>query len=73
VGQARPEHGGAAEHRHRQDRADEGRADFNSPISCRRRLVTFIAAETLIVANVLAVGPALVASRAKAASLLKAE
>jgi len=36
-------------------------------------LVTSIAAGTVIVANVLAIGPALVASRAKAASLLKAE
>jgi len=36
-------------------------------------VVATIAAGTLVVANVLAVVPALVASRAKAASLLKAE
>ena len=36
-------------------------------------VVAAIAAGTLVVANLLAVGPALVASRAKAASLLKAE
>ena len=36
-------------------------------------VVAAIAVGTLVVANVLAVGPALVASRAKAASLLKAE
>ena len=36
-------------------------------------VVVSIAAGTLVVANLLAVGPALVASRAKAASLLKAE
>jgi ABC-type antimicrobial peptide transport system permease subunit len=36
-------------------------------------IVVSIAAGTLIVANVLAVGPALVASRARASSLLKAE
>ncbi len=35
--------------------------------------VAAIAAGTLVVANLLAVGPALVASRARAASLLKAE
>jgi predicted lysophospholipase L1 biosynthesis ABC-type transport system permease subunit len=36
-------------------------------------VVASIAAGTLVFANLLAVGPALVASRAKAASLLKAE
>ena len=36
-------------------------------------LVAAITVGTLVVANMLAVGPAVVASRAKAASLLKAE